>query len=392
MLAKMEGQAVKAQGYGLAKMGFGFVMGAFSQVEDAAMILSGFMPWSWDYASALVERLGWTAAERPIAVSLAFLAIQLLSTTVLHLPFDYYFTFVIEQKYGFNKQTLFLFLKDKVMTLALSAVFGGPIVAGLLSVIKWGGERFYLYVWAFSCAVSLFMMTIYPIWIQPLFNKLDPLPTGVLREAIEELARSVKYPLVALFVIDGSKRSGHSNAYMYGFGKNKRIVLFDTLLKQVKTHEIVAILGHELGHWFFGHVLQGLVITQLYLLATFVSFSFVVGNEGLYSSYGFAAQPTLIGLLLFSQTVWAPVDKLLNFLMTLNVRKNEFQADRYATGLGYADGLQRGLIKITSENLGTLDPDPLYSVYHYSHPPLVQRLRAIQAAAKDHAGVQKKSN
>ena len=174
-----------------------------------------------------------------------------LLTTVIgivtHLPFELYSTFEIERKHGFNKQTIGLFVTDKIKGLGLMAVIGGPVTATLLKIIKMGGERFYLYVWGFMFVFSVIMMTIVPVFIMPLFNKYEPLPDGSLKDQIFQLAGRLEFPLTKLFVVDGSKRSSHSNAYMFGFRKNKRIVLFDTLLDQVHDDEILAILGHELG-------------------------------------------------------------------------------------------------------------------------------------------------
>lgn len=222
------------------------------------------------------------------------------------------------------------------------------------------------------------MMTIYPVFIMPLFNKYESLPEGELKDAIVDLSKKVDYPLKKLFVMDGSKRSSHSNAFMFGFGKNKRIVLFDTLLTQVTDDEICSILGHELGHWKLGHSKRNFIITQVYFGAAFYFFSLCYNTTELYSAFGFSSPvPTLIALLIFFSTVWAPVDKILSFVMTIMSRSFEFAADRFSAELKMSKGLQRGLVKIHLENLGSMCPDRLYSTYHYSHPPLVERLKAM---------------
>lgn len=234
-----------------------------------------------------------------------------------------------------------------------------------------------MYAWMFMFVFSIFMMSIVPIVIMPMFNKYTPLPDGQLQKRIFALAKRVDYPLKSLYVVDGSKRSSHSNAYMYGFGSNKRIVLYDTLLTQVTDDEIVAILGHELGHWKMGHTLSNFVITQIYTAAAFLGFAHATPD--LYAAFGFSQPvPTMIALMLFMQTLWAPVDKVLSFGLTLSSRHKEFQADAFGANLGYAKELQTGLCKIHAENLGTLVPDRWYSVYHYSHPPLVERLKALE--------------
>jgi Zn-dependent protease with chaperone function len=254
--------------------------------------------------------------------------------------------------------------------------------------IQWGGEHFYIYVWAFMFVFSAFMMTIVPVFIMPLFNKYEPLPDSELKTRIFELADRLQYPLTKLFVMDGSKRSSHSNAFMFGFGKNKRIVLFDTLMEQVSDDEILAILGHELGHWKLGHTLSSFVITQLYFGASFYCFSLCYGPHAvdLYQAFGFEGVsrpiPTIIALLLFFQTIWAPIDKVLSFILTVNSRRNEFAADKFSVDLGMSQKLQTGLCKISLENLGAMCPDPWYATYHYSHPPLVERLSAMMKLDK----------
>ncbi|KAH8044293.1 hypothetical protein JL722_14771 [Aureococcus anophagefferens] len=322
LLGKLKEKAPATQSYNLDKSRFKFFSSSFGLVKGLAFILLGAMPLFWDTADNFAAGyFPGSPADREIKA-----------------------TFVIEAKHGFNKQTYALFATDMLKSLALEAVLGAPVLAAFLKVINYAGpQNLATYVGGFFFTFSLTFITIYPVLIQPLFNKYEPLEPGPLRSAIEALASSIDYPLYKLYMVDGSKRSGHSNAYMYGFFKSKRIVLFDTLLKQMTNEEIVGVLAHELGHWAHGHVL----------------FSFC-----------------------FSQAYIFPVDHALSFFMTWNSRRMEFQADQYGTNLGYAAPLQRGLVKITFENLGVLDPDPLFSTYHHSHPPLVQRLRAIEEGAK----------
>jgi STE24 endopeptidase len=249
-----------------------------------------------------------------------------------------------------------------------------------------GGEYFYIYVWGFMFVFSVFMMTIVPVFIMPLFNKYEPLQDGPLKTRIYELAGKLNYPLKNLFVMDGSKRSSHSNAFMFGFGNNKRIVLFDTLMEQVSNDEILAILGHELGHWKLGHTLTNFAVTQVYFGAAFYFFSQCYTARDLYVAFGFDNPsgdiPTVVALMLFFQTLWAPVDKLLSFILTVFSRHCEFAADKFSVDLDMSQMLQSGLCKIHLENLGAMCPDPWYSMYHYSHPPLVERLSAMMALEK----------
>lgn len=373
----------KSRAYGLDKSAFGFVSGAYAQVEATVLLLLGYLPFMWTLSGRALAALG-VDPQNEIYLALMLLTLTTLRDTVVHLPFALYSTFVIEARHGFNKQTLGLFFMDKLKGFGLFVAIGYPVTAGLIVVIHWGGAHFYLYVWAFLFVLSLVMITLYPVLIMPLFNKFTPLADGPLRTRIEALASRLHFPLTQLFVVDGSKRSSHSNAYFFGLFKSKRIVLFDTLLAQATHDEIVAILGHELGHWQLWHTAQGFVIQQVYTFACFYVFGLCMHDRELFASFGFAgdATPVLVGFLLFSQTMWAPVDHALSFLVTLNTRKNEFQADAFAVDLGYARALKTGLTKLALENLSNMNPDALYSAYHYSHPPLVERLNAITARAK----------
>jgi STE24 endopeptidase len=356
------------------------------------LVIGGYMPFVWDSAGFVLFYFRILNSEhsslfQEIMTTAVFLFFLTLHDTLISLPFSLYKTFQIEQAHGFNKTTMRLFLKDKLISLALTMGIGFPIVSIVVWLVRWGGPYFYFYVWTFLFVVSVIMMTIFPVWIAPLFNKYTPLENGPLYEAIEKLAKSVDFPLTKIFLVDGSKRSAHSNAYFYGFFKNKRIVLYDTLVEQVEQPELLAILGHEIGHWRLWHTIQGFVIAQVYSFCLFLAFSFVQNNPGLYSSFGFyfrpqVSPPVFIGLVLFSQTFWSPVDKILSLIMNFNSRANEFAADRYAAKLGMGEDLCKGLIKISIENLGNMVPDPWYSMYHFSHPPLVERLRAINPEGK----------
>lgn len=375
----------KSRAYGLDKSAFGFVAGAYAQIEATAFLLLGYLPFMWTLSGSVLELLGLDASNE-ITRALMLLTLTTIRDTVANLPFALYSTFVIEQRHGFNKQTLGLFFMDKLKGFLLFVVIGFPVTAALLFVIRWGGAHFYWYVWAFLFAFSLVMVTLYPVLIMPLFNKFTPLEEGELRTRIEALAAQLKFPLTKLFVCDGSKRSNHSNAYFFGFFKSKRIVLFDTLLEQATHDEIVAVLGHELGHWKLWHTAQGFAIQQLYTFALFFVFGKCMNDAELFASFGFASSgveplPIIIGFLLFSQTVWAPVDHALSFLVTLNTRKNEFQA-AFAVDLGHAPALKTALTKLAIENLSNMNPDKFYSAYHYSHPPLVERLGAISDLEK----------
>ena len=343
--------------YGRDKLSFGLVESIVLFAESMALVLLGYLPFAWDVASTWCLKLGLIGDSsgsmyQEIVITSVFVFLLTLHDTLVGIPFSLYRTFVIEQKHGFNKSTLALFFKDKLIALALGFVIGTPVLALVIYIVRWGGEHFYFYVWVFLCAVSLLLMTVYPTLIAPLFNKFTKLEDGEIYQAVEGLAKRVNFPLTQIFLVDGSKRSAHSNAYFYGFFKNKRIVLFDTLINQVTQSELLAILGHEIGHWALWHTAQGFVITQLYIFALFLTFSYVQNTPSLFSAFGFtysSPMPVFIGLVLFSQTFWSPVDKFLTLLMNVNSRTNEFAADRYAAALGMGGDLCEGLVKISVE-------------------------------------------
>eukprot|EP00903_Cladosiphon_okamuranus_P011068 g10449.t1 len=378
-VSKVESKFLASQAYGLDRSRFHFFDSSFDLILGLASNLLGWMPWLWDVSEDLVAKAGLEGWEGDLPTSLCFVVLTMVIQTVVGLPFALYSTFVVEAKHGFNKQTIGLFFADKVKSMLLTVAISIPALSCVLKIIELGGKYFYVYVWAFCFVFSIFMLTIVPVAIMPLFNTYSPLEDGELKSSIEKLAESVSFPLTNLFSVDGSKRSAHSNAYFYGFFKNKRIVLYDTLIEQADTNEIVSILGHELGHWKMSHTLQGFVITQSYLLCSFCAFGLATElGESLRLSFGYSTEATLITLYLFFAVMWAPVDHLLGVLMNMLSRKNEFQADAYAVKLGYSKGLQSGLVKLQLENLGNMNPDPWYSAFHYSHPPLVERLQAMR--------------
>ncbi|KAG0057524.1 hypothetical protein BGZ83_009163 [Gryganskiella cystojenkinii] len=372
-----EEQFQKAQAYGRDKARFGFVEAVFGQIQSTLTLTLNWMPWLWTSSGDVMFKIASYGPEYEITQSIVFIVALTVFSTVISLPFQLYSTFVIEERHGFNKQTLGLFFMDMIKGYLVGGAIGIPFLAGFLKVIKISGDNFFFYVWLFMVAFQLIMVSIYPTFIQPLFNKFEPLPEGELRSMIEALASRIHFPLTKLFVIDGSKRSGHSNAYFYGFFKNKRIVLYDTLLEHSDNDETCAVLAHELGHWACNHTLKMLAFSQVQIFATFYLFSHFIHNKAMYESFGFVdATPTLIGFLLF-QFLYSPVDSAMSFVNNMISRRYEFQADAFARNLGYASSLASGLIKLQLKNLGTMNPDWLFSMYHRSHPELVERLNAI---------------
>ncbi|URE05661.1 hypothetical protein MUK42_21364 [Musa troglodytarum] len=345
----------RARAYSIDKSCFHFIHEAVTILMDTAILCFGILPWFWKVSGNLVAYLG-LDAENEIMHTLSFLAGVMI----------------------WSQQTIWLFFRDMFKGICLSILLGPPIVAAIIFIVQKGGPYLAIYLWAFMFALSLVMMTLYPILIAPLFNKFTPLPDGELREKIEKLAASLKFPLKKLFVVDGSTRSSHSNAYMYGFFNNKRIVLYDTLIQQcTNEEEVVAVIAHELGHWKLNHTMYSFIAVQILTFLQFGGYTLVRNSKDLFESFGFDTQPILIGLIIFQHTV-IPLQHLVNFGLNLVSRTFEFQADAFAKKLGYAKALCAGLIKLQEENLSAMNTDPWYSAYHYSHPPLVERLAAIE--------------
>lgn len=363
---------------GRDKSSFGFIESFWSTLKLTLQLYSGYYPFQWALSGALLEAFGVEAKEHELLHTAAFFLQDTLFETLLSLPFSLYRTFVIEERHGFNKQTLGLFISDTLKSLMLNAIIAPPLLSLFIVTIEWGGQHFYLYVSALMLIVQLVAIPVYSNFIQPLFNKVEPVPQGELRTQVEVLAARLDFPLTELYEIDGSKRSSHSNAYFYGFWKSKRIVLFDTLLKQCSLPQVLAVLGHELGHWKLNHTVKNLVAAQINFLGMFWLAGHLIHEPRLYHDFGFHhTQATYIGLLLFS-FVFSPLSHLIQFAQHVLSRRFEFQADAFAVELGYGDQLGEALITLQKENKSTMISDPLYSAYHHSHPPLLQRLQAIE--------------
>lgn len=289
----------------------------------------------WGVAGSILARYAPARFSGEISQSLLFVYLFGLIDMVLGLPFAYYHNFVLEEKFGFNKMTIKLWITDMLKGQALAIAFGIPIGSAFLAIIKKTGQSFFYYLWMFMLVVQISAMTIYPILIVPLFNKLEPLKPGKLKEDVEALASKLKFPLSELQVIDGSKRSNHSNAYFTGLpwiGK-KKIVIYDTLLEKSSEKEVEAVLAHELGHWKMNHTSRLLFISQGHLFYIFALFSVFINNQSLYADFGFhREQPVMIGFLLFNE-ILSPTDAILKLLMNIWTRSMEYEAGMFSTSL-----------------------------------------------------------
>ncbi|KAK7198531.1 CAAX prenyl protease 1 [Novymonas esmeraldas] len=306
--------------------------------------------------------------------------------TVLETPFSYYKTFYIEERHGFNKTTKMEFAKDIVKSLLLRTTLLYPLQIKLIQfVVRRFGERFPLYLFGGMSAMLVLFLLAMPTIIQPLFNKFTPLDAASpLYQKIEHLSNTLGFPLKKVFVVDGSRRSHHSNAYYYGFGGNKRIVLYDTILEQLKDDDapIIGVLCHELGHWYHSHMYVNfaMVLGQLMLIS--YGARLLLFDKSLYESFGFRETDPVVGLNLFTEIFYTPLSTFIEYGFCCVSRRNEFEADRFAVRHGHAEDLKRALLVITKENRSSLTTDPLYSALHHTHPPLLERLQAIDAEMK----------
>ena len=387
-VTKKEFKAARA--YGLDRWYFSFLRDAFAVAESVAFLSYGGLAGLWHLSGDLNSSLPFTWDEE-IQTSCIFLFVYSVATTVMQQPFSIYSQFVIEERHGFNKSSAWIYVSDLLKGGLLLVALGTPLVTALVVILRRAGDHIAIFLFLFLLGFNLVMLTLYPTVIAPLFNKYDPLEEGPLKQKIESLAAKVGFPLRKVFVMDASKRSGHSNAYMYGFGKNKRIVLFDTLLNQCGSEEeIVAILAHELGHWKLRHTPILFASSMAVLLLQLSLFQWIsvsrARSGALFEDFGFGAsgasggRPHLMGLILF-QFILTPVDVAIEFLTNVLSRAFEFQADHYAAAeCGYAGDLRAGLIRIHKENKSAMNIDRVYSTLHYSHPPLLERIRAIDAA------------
>lgn len=317
----------------------------------------------------------------PVATGVAFIAALALGRGLIELPWRLYSTFVIEERFGFNRTTHRTFVVDLVKGLLLGGALGLPILALVLFFFEQTGEMAWLYCWGFMTTVTLIMSFVFPVWILPIFNRFEPLEDGALRSALDRYARSVGFDLQGIFVVDGSRRSTRSNAFFTGFGRNKRIALYDTLIKQQTVPEMVAILAHEVGHYRKRHVVKGLLISVVHSGAVFFLLSIFLQHQGLFDAFGMTNLSVYAGLVFFS-LLFSPIDIVLSFLLYMLMRRHEFEADRFAAEtVDEPLALASALEKLAAENLVNLTPHPFYVFLHHSHPPVLQRIRAIREVA-----------
>jgi STE24 endopeptidase len=358
----------KARAYAVTNYRFSTSTSIFSLLLLLAALLSGFFGGVDSYARSF--------SENPVWVALLFFGIIGLLSDVLTIPFSLYRIFVIEEKFGFNKTSVKTFISDKLKGYLLAVVIGGALLSALVKIFELTGRNFWWIAWIVLTAFMLVATLFYASWILPLFNKLTPLPEGELRQAIENYSARNNFPLKDIYVMDGSKRSAKANAFFSGLGRKKKIVLFDTLIREHSTQELVAVLAHETGHFKLKHTVTGLLagIAQTGLMLFL--FSLLQGHPSLAQALGAQQSGLHLELLAFG-LLYTPVSALTGILMHLLSRKHEFEADAFARETYDGNELVRALKKLSADNLSNLTPHPAYVFVHYSHPPLLKRLNAL---------------
>ena len=361
----------KSQEYTRTNTRFGFVTSGFNLL----VLLIFWFAGGFNFLDTIVR--GWHL--HPIWTGLIYIGILMAIRMLLSLPFSIYATFVIEERFGFNKTTPAIFITDLLKGLALSIVIGGPLLAGILAFFQYAGTWAWLYGWILSVIFILFIQYIAPTWIMPLFNKFTPLEEGELKERIFSYAQSVAYPLAGVFVMDGSKRSTKSNAFFSGFGKNKRIALFDTLIEKHPVKEMVAILAHEIGHYKLKHILKGMIISMLHTGVVFFLLSLFLSQKTLFDAFFMDNMSIYTGLIFFGM-LYTPIELILSIFMQAFSRRHEYQADRFAASTTRDPESFIGALKtLSAHNLTNLTPHPFYVFLNYSHPPVLQRIRVLKA-------------
>jgi STE24 endopeptidase len=359
---------LKSLAYNRERTKFSFLTSAFSFLLSASMLLFGGFGW--------LDGLLRPHIENEILLALAFFGVLMLASDILTIPFQSYNIFVIEEKYGFNKMTIKTFITDKLKGYALGAIVGGGMLSLLIYLVLAIGLSFWIWFSIIAAVFILFINMFYTSLILPLFNKLTPLQDGALKAAIEDFSKKVNFPLDNIFIIDGSKRSKKANAFFSGIGRKKKIVLYDTLITNHTTEELVAVLAHEVGHFKKKHVVWGYVLSVLQIVFTLFVLSLMILNENLSLALGGSQLAIHLNLLAFG-ILFSPISGITGLLMNMYSRKNEFEADAFAKETFDGGALINALKRLSVDSLSNLYPHPWYVFFHYSHPPLLKRLDAL---------------
>ena len=359
----------KSLDYHREQTSFGFITAAFSISISLLMLFFG--------GFGMLDGFLRLYIHNEIILALAFFGALLVASDLLTLPFQWHSTFIIEEKYGFNKTTVSTFITDKLKGYALGAVIGGVLVSLMIYLIQKLGSNFWIWFGAAAAIFILLVNMFYTSVVLPLFNKLTPLPDGELKQAIQAFAVRINFPLDNIFVMDGSKRSKKANAFFSGIGKRKKIVLYDTLINNHTTEELVAVLAHEVGHFKKKHIIWSYILSVVQIFFTLFVLSLLVFNSKLSIALGGTTQAIHLNLVAFG-ILFSPISGITGLLMNLYSRKNEFEADAYAKETFDGAAMVSALKKLSVDSLSNLYPHPAYVFFHYSHPPLLERLQALR--------------
>jgi STE24 endopeptidase len=359
----------KSQKYTKVKTKFGLLTSAF----DLAVLLIFWFSGGFNWLDQIVRSWHFN----PLVTGLFYFGILIAAKMILSLPFSIYSTFVIEERFGFNKTTPKTFVLDLFKSLMLGIVIGGALLAGVLALFMYVPYYAWLYAWIGITIFTLLIQFVAPRWIMPLFNDFEPLGQGDLRQKIDQYAKLVQFTMEGIYVMDGSKRSGKSNAFFTGFGKNKRVALFDTLVENHSDDELVAVLAHEIGHYKKKHIIMtmatGIVQTGLMLILL----SIFLHSAGLYGAFYMDQASVYTGLLFFS-LLYTPLEMILSIYMNMISRKNEYEADEFASTTFKSEPMISALKTLSKDNLSNLTPHPFYVFLNYSHPTVLQRIQSIR--------------
>lgn len=391
----------RSQAYTKERTRFGLLSGTFSIILLLIFWFAGGFQW----VDEIVRGFGYG----PVLTGVSYIALIMVAQTLISLPFGIYSTFVIEEKYGFNKTTPGLFVSDMAKSLALGVAIGGPLLATVLWFFESFGAQAWLWIWGILTLFTLGLQYIAPTWIMPLFNKFEPLEDETLKERLLRYAERVNFGLKDIFMMDGSKRSTKSNAFFTGFGKNKRIALFDTLLENHTQDEIMAVVAHEVGHYKKRHIVKGMILSVLHSGVVLWLLSQFLTVEALFDAF-FVENPSVYTGLIFFGMLYQPVEMVLGVLLNMQSRKHEFEADAFAVETAMsgddedssvvansktgevshiaraADAMTNALKKLSLHNLSNLTPHPFYAFMNYSHPPVLERIKAIKERSSSTSG------
>ncbi len=361
----------KSVEYTLARSRFGTAQGIADTALLMVVLFSGFLAWSFEFATGLFGSGIWGTAMVLFTIG--------LTISLPDIPWEYYDQFQLEERFGFNTTTITIWIADRVKGLILGAVLGVPLIAFLLNMVNIAGEQWWLWAWLGVLFFQALLMTMAPAVIMPLFNKFTPLPDGPLKDRLWKLAERTGFSAQSIQVMDGSKRSRHSNAFFTGFGRFRKIILFDTLTEQLTDTELEAVLAHEIGHFKLKHIPKLLLTSALGLLVSFFTLHLISTQSWFYVAFGFSTDsmaPAFMLFFLLSGTITFWLSPLFN----RTSRKHEYEADAFAVqAVGSADPLISSLRRLSEKNLSNLTPHPIYSAFHYSHPTLTERESAMRS-------------